>query len=156
MNFLWSIVVGCQLGAAVYLILSGHIVRVVFGVMLLGLAVNSFIFSASGLVSLGPALIESDQVTLANGRSDPLPQALVLTAIVIGFGVQVFLIGLLMRLLPLTGGESERFLTTSEQPSDQFHTPRSLKEQVIAEERTVSFHKVSQRPEQGSSPWGEV
>ena len=130
---LWALVVGFQVGAAIYLLLSGHIVRVVFGVMLLGLAVNSFIFTVSGLVGLSPALIEGNQESLALSSSDPLPQALVLTAIVIGFGVQVFLISLLTRLMPLSEKGSERLLTTSEQPSDQFNTPLSIKDQVISE-----------------------
>jgi len=80
LEFLVASGVGWVAACAIWLLLRGRTFPVVLGLSLLGYAVNVFIF-ATGRLSLGapPILLGAGSV------ADPLPQALVLTAIVIGF-----------------------------------------------------------------------
>jgi len=95
MEALLSILVGLMTASAVYLLLRAHTFPVVLGLSLLGYAVNIFLF-ASGRLTLDSApLVEQGLARLP----DPLPQALVLTAIVIGFGMTAFLVVLALRAL---------------------------------------------------------
>ena len=79
--------------AGVYLILDRALTRILLGVLLLGNATNLLIFLMSG--PFGEAPIAG--VTDAEDMSDPLPQAFILTAIVITFGVSAFLLALVYR-----------------------------------------------------------
>ncbi len=101
MEFWFSIVVGLITASGVYLLLRAHTFPVVLGLSLLGYAVNIFLF-ASGRLTLDSApLVEHGIERLP----DPLPQALVLTAIVIGFGMTAFLIVLALRALRELGSD---------------------------------------------------
>ena len=101
MEAMVSIVIGVMTAGAVYLLLRAQIFPVVLGITLLGYAVNIFLF-ASGRVTLGSApLVEQGLSHLP----DPLPQALVLTAIVIGFGMTAFLVVLALRALGDLGSD---------------------------------------------------
>mgnify|MGYP000296606832 CR=1 FL=1 len=93
MEAMLSIVIGVMTAAAVYLLLRAQIFPVVLGISLLGYAVNIFLF-ASGRLTLGSAPLVEQGLT---HFPDPLPQALVLTAIVIGLGILSFLLALLHR-----------------------------------------------------------
>jgi multicomponent K+:H+ antiporter subunit C len=77
----------------IYLILRGRTFSVVLGLSLLGYAVNLFIFAMGRLVSGRPPVISEQALSYA----DPIPQALVLTAIVIGFGMTGFIVELALR-----------------------------------------------------------
>jgi multisubunit Na+/H+ antiporter MnhC subunit len=95
MEALVSILIGIMTASAVYLLLRTHTFPVILGLSLLGYAVNIFLF-ASGRLHLDSApLVEHGLKYLP----DPLPQALVLTAIVIGFGMTAFLVVLALRAL---------------------------------------------------------
>jgi len=85
-----ALVIGSLYAASVYLILRRSIVKLVFGLALLGHASNLLILSMGRIVRGDPPLIESGERFLSPTAADPLPQALILTAIVIGFGVQAF------------------------------------------------------------------
>ena len=101
MELLFAIVIGLMTAAAVYLLLRGRTFPVVLGLSLLGYAVNLFLF-ASGRLTLDSApLVEQGLSRLP----DPLPQALVLTAIVIGFGMTAFLVALALRALADLGDD---------------------------------------------------
>ena len=101
MELWFSIVVGLITASGVYLLLRAHTFPVVLGLSLLGYAVNIFLF-ASGRLTLDSApLVEHGIERLP----DPLPQALVLTAIVIGFGMTAFLIVLALRALRELGSD---------------------------------------------------
>ena len=97
METLLAIVVGLFFAAAIYLILSQHIVRVLVGVVILGNAVNLLIFTAGRLTTATPPLIGPDESALSAGAANALPQALILTAIVIAFALFAFLLVLGMR-----------------------------------------------------------
>ncbi len=90
MTILGSLLVGGLFACAVYLLLSRALVRIVFGVFLLGHAVNALVFFASGVRRGVPPLTAPDAVAPPPGAADPVPQALVLTAIVIGFALASF------------------------------------------------------------------
>jgi multicomponent K+:H+ antiporter subunit C len=95
MEALIALVVGVMTASAVYLLLRSHTFPVMLGLSLLGYAVNIFLFASGGLTPDQAPLVEHGIAQLP----DPLPQALVLTAIVIGFGMIAFLIVLALRAL---------------------------------------------------------
>ena len=92
MEALIALAIGTLTGCAVYLVLRAHTFPVVLGLTLLSYAVNLFLFATGRLVIGQPPLIGS-----AASHADPLPQALVLTAIVIGFAMTAFVIMLALR-----------------------------------------------------------
>lgn len=93
MEALAALVIGSLVASGVYLLLRGRTFSVVLGLSLLSYAVNLFLFFTGRLTSGAPPLIGSGSDITA----DPLPQALVLTAIVIGFGMTAYLVILALR-----------------------------------------------------------
>lgn len=91
---LLSILAGVLAATGVYLMLSNHLLRVVFGVILIGTAANVVVFAAGGLLPEAAPLIAEGDVAPAAAVANPLPQALVLTAIVIGFALAAFALAL--------------------------------------------------------------
>lgn len=95
MEALIALAIGVLSGCGVYLVLRAHTFPVVLGLTLLSYAVNLFLFATGRLVIGQPPVIGSGA---ALGQlADPLPQALVLTAIVIGFAMTAFVIMLSLR-----------------------------------------------------------
>lgn len=92
MEALFSFSVGLLTAAGVFLTLRGRSFPVVVGITLLSYAVNLFLFSSGRLTINGAAVLGTAEV-----HADPLPQALVLTAIVIGFAMTAFVLILAMR-----------------------------------------------------------
>lgn len=92
MEALISIVIGCLTACGVYLILRGRTFPVVLGLTLMSYAVNIFLF-VMGRLTIGQPPVISD----GGSYADPLPQALVLTAIVISFGMTAFVVVLALR-----------------------------------------------------------
>lgn len=88
MEALIAIAIGSLTASGVYLMLRQRTFPVIIGLTLLSYAVNVFIFAAGRLVPGLPAIIAKD----AAGYTDPLPQALVLTAIVISFGMTAVIV----------------------------------------------------------------
>ena len=87
------VIIGGLYAAGVYLLLDRSLTRVLLGFLLLGNATNVLLLSAGGYGGLAPII----GVAPEEEMSDPLPQALVLTAIVITFGVASFLLALIYR-----------------------------------------------------------
>ena len=88
---------GVFLAAAIYLLLSRSLIRMLLGLVLLGNAVNLLILVAGRLGRIVPPIaLEGAKAPLA-GAANPLPQALILTAIVIGFAMFSFLLVLAYR-----------------------------------------------------------
>lgn len=79
--------------AGVYLLLDRSLTRVLLGFLLLGNATNLLLLSAGGPSGLAPILGYAEPEEM----SDPLPQALILTAIVITFGISAFLLAIIYR-----------------------------------------------------------
>lgn len=99
MTLLIASAIGILVAGGVYLLLRPRTFSVVIGLTLLSYAVNLFLFSMGRLVSLQPPLISAS----ADGYADPLPQALVLTAIVINLGMTALLLALAVRARAATG-----------------------------------------------------
>ena len=97
MVLLLAITVGALYACGVYLMLRRSIVKMVLGLVLLGHAANLLIMAAAGVMRGRPPIVAENAAALFPPYADPLPQALVLTAIVIGFGVQAFALVLLKR-----------------------------------------------------------
>ncbi len=93
MEWLLSITIGVLTASGVYLTLRARTFPVVLGLTLLAYGVNLFLFAMGRLTVGQPAVIDA----AAKGYGDPLPQALVLTAIVIAFGMTAFLIVLALK-----------------------------------------------------------
>jgi len=92
MELVVSLAIGVLAGAGVWLLLRPRTFQVILGLGLLSHAVNLFIFSTGGLRSgAAPILRRGEAGTLAD-YADPLPQALVLTAIVISFATTALLL----------------------------------------------------------------
>jgi multicomponent Na+:H+ antiporter subunit C len=97
MENLLAITIGGIYAMAFYLLLRRSMVKVILGVLLLGQGINLLIFVGAGLTRDRAAFIPADAATLSGPHADPLPQALILTAIVIGFGVLAFTLALMRR-----------------------------------------------------------
>ncbi|MDX1612972.1 MAG: Na+/H+ antiporter subunit C [Candidatus Promineifilaceae bacterium] len=98
MEIVLAVAVGVLYGTGLFMMMRRSIVKLIIGLALLGYAANLLIFTVGRLVRANPPLIP-----LAEGSADPLPQALILTAIVIGFGVQAFAVVLIKRVYQRTG-----------------------------------------------------
>lgn len=98
-----AIVVGGLFACACYLMLARSIVKLLFGLMLLSHAANLLIFTAGGLTRAIPPLIPYGREVPPPGFADPLPQALVLTALVISFAVLAFMAVLIKRVYGVLG-----------------------------------------------------
>lgn len=92
MELLLAVMIGTLTATGVYLLLRARTFSVVMGLILLGYAVNLFVF-VSGRLAVG----EPPVIGASDNPADPLPQALVLTAIVIGFGMTAFVVVLALR-----------------------------------------------------------
>ena len=96
MSVLYAFVAAGLFGCGLYMVLSRHLVRMLLGLSLLTTAVNLVLFQTGRFRSVQPPLIPEGADRL-HGSADPLPQALVLTAIVIGFALSVVLASLALR-----------------------------------------------------------
>ncbi len=92
-----SVLVGILFASAIYLMLSKHLVRLLLGVVLLGNAVNLLIFITGRVLREVPPIIPVDAMVPPDVVANPLPQALILTAIVISFSFFAFLLVLAFR-----------------------------------------------------------
>lgn len=97
--------IGGMFSAGFYLLLQRRLAQLIVGLGLLTNATNLLVFTVAGLSRGGAPLIDSDSKVLADTASDPTPQALVLTAIVIGFGVLAFFITLAYRAYREVGSD---------------------------------------------------
>ena len=99
MEAVYALAIGVLAGSGVWLVLRPRSFQVLMGLALLSYATNLFIFGMGRLVVDRPPIIAA----AAPGYADPVPQALVLTAIVIGFGTTALFLVLLLALRALTG-----------------------------------------------------
>ncbi len=106
MEILAAIVVGGLFGSGVYLLMSRSPVRLIIGLVLLSNAINLLIFVAAGLFRGKAPLIAPGSLRIVEATADPLPQALILTAIVISFGVLAFALVLFSRTFKSTEATS--------------------------------------------------
>ncbi len=105
MEILLAITVGALYAAGFYMILRRSLVKVIIGLALLGHAANLFLFTVGGLTRGPTPLISESGELPAGAHADPLPQALILTAIVIGFGLQAFALVLFKKVYQTVGSD---------------------------------------------------
>lgn len=98
-----AILTGVLYTAGVYMILRRSILKFIIGIIFLSNATNLLVFLSAGLLSGGPPFTEGREAV--EGLADPLPQALVLTAIVIGLGVVAFALALKYKYFEITGSD---------------------------------------------------
>jgi multicomponent K+:H+ antiporter subunit C len=105
MELVIAIAIGVMGGAGAWLVLRPRTFQVLIGLSLLSYAVNLFIFSVGSLaVDAEPIVRAGVPADLAH-YSDPVPQSLVLTAIVIGFATTALFLVVLLALRGLSGGD---------------------------------------------------
>lgn len=97
MELLVAIMVGVLVAAAVHLMLARNVLRFLFGLILISNAANLTIFVSGRLTPESPPLIPEGSDFPVTDAANALPQALVLTAIVIGFGLFAFALTLVYR-----------------------------------------------------------
>jgi multicomponent Na+:H+ antiporter subunit C len=100
---LLALVIGGLYAAGLYLMMRRSMVKLIIGLALLGHAANLLIFTVGRLTRGQPPIVSPGETAPVGPFADPLPQALILTAIVIGFGVQAFAIVLLKRAYQTVG-----------------------------------------------------
>ncbi len=114
MELILSVVVGVMFACGCYLLLQRTLGHVIIGLALLTNATNLLIFVSGNLTRGGPALVDPGETVPAEPVADPLPQALILTAIVIGFGVLAFFIALTYRAYHLVGSDDLSTMNTTD------------------------------------------
>jgi multicomponent Na+:H+ antiporter subunit C len=114
MHLVMAIVIGGLYATALYLMLRRNIVKLIFGLLILGHASNLLIFTVGGLVRARPPLVPVGATAPPPGVADPVPQALVLTAIVIGFALSAFAAVLVKRVYQVTGTDDSDALRTTD------------------------------------------
>lgn len=108
--------------ASVYLLLSNSVIRLLLGVALLSNAVNLTIFTAGRVTREIPPFIAANLDVPAAGIANPLPQALILTAIVIGFSLFAFVLVLTYRSYQALGTDNANEMRVAE-PENQAGPP---------------------------------
>lgn len=93
-----SFLVGGMYAAGYYLMMRRTIIKLIFGLAMIAHASNLLIFTVGRLTAGHPPLVPDGTDIQPQAFADPLPQALILTAIVIGFGVQAFALVLIKRI----------------------------------------------------------
>jgi multicomponent Na+:H+ antiporter subunit C len=94
---------GVLYAAGIYLMLGRRLAQLIIGIGLLSNGTNLLIFSAGGLTRARPPVVDDGATALVAPYADPVPQALVLTAIVIGFGLLAFTLVLAHRVHSTVG-----------------------------------------------------
>lgn len=111
---LLAVVIGALYAGALYMMTRRSIVKLIIGLAMLSHAANLLIFTVAGLRRRPPLVPLHSGLSLTD-TADPLPQALVLTAIVISFGVLAFTLALVHRTFRTTGSDDLDRIRTAEQ-----------------------------------------
>lgn len=119
MESVFAVVVGVLYATGLYLMVRRSLVKTIFGLALLGNGANLLIFTVGRLSAGRPPYIPLGALEPPPSVADPLPQALILTAIVIGFGVQAFALVLIKRVYQTVGSDDVDEMTTTDRIADE-------------------------------------
>lgn len=119
MEVLLAVTVGVLYATGLYMLLRRTLVKVLIGLALLTNAANLLIFTAGGLVRARAPIAAAGETVPAAPFADPLPQALILTAIVIGFGIQAFAMVLAYLTYRRAGSDDTDVLRTTDLQDDR-------------------------------------
>jgi multicomponent Na+:H+ antiporter subunit C len=98
-----AVIVGAMFAGGFYLVMRRNLLRFVFGLILLSSGVNLLVFTTGRISRGAPPIIPAGASVPVGEVANALPQALILTAIVIGFGLTVFAMVLLLRVYERLG-----------------------------------------------------
>jgi len=98
-----AIVIGVLYAGGLYLMMRRNLIQLIIGLGLLSHGANLLIFTAGGLREGGAPILEEGKKAFSAVPADPLPQALILTAIVISFAVTAFALVLFLRTYEVVG-----------------------------------------------------
>lgn len=112
-----SVTTGVVASVGLYLATSRDLMRIVIGLAMLGSAANLFVFTSGRLGHGAPPLVPAGADTVSAAVANPLPQALVLTAIVIGFALACFSVALALAVQRRTGEADADALAFAEPPA---------------------------------------
>ncbi len=98
-----AIVIGVLYAGGLYLMMRRNLIQLIIGLGLLSHGANLLIFTSGGLREGGAPILEEGKKAFAAVPADPLPQALILTAIVISFAVTAFALVLFLRTYEVVG-----------------------------------------------------
>ncbi|HLV23882.1 MAG TPA: Na+/H+ antiporter subunit C [Moheibacter sp.] len=105
MELLLILLVGIFYSAGIFLMLRRSMVKLLLGLLLLGNGANIVIFLTGGLTKGKPPIIDQAEKNFTDAYADPVPQALILTAIVISFALNSFAVILLKKVYETTGSD---------------------------------------------------
>jgi multicomponent Na+:H+ antiporter subunit C len=103
MEVVLAIVIGTLYAGGLYLMMRRNLIQLIIGLGLLSHGANLLIFTAGGLRKGGAPILAEGEKAFAAIPSDPVPQALILTAIVISFAVTAFALVLFLRTYQTVG-----------------------------------------------------
>jgi multicomponent Na+:H+ antiporter subunit C len=115
MNLLLALISSVLFGTGVYMLLRRSLVKVIIGLALLSHAANLIIFTIGRNIKGKPAFIDKASSSITEPFADPLPQALILTAIVISFGAIAYAIVLYKRAYQITQTEDMDCLISTDE-----------------------------------------
>lgn len=122
MSLLYALVIAVLAGAGIYMILARNVVRIILGLALIAAGANLLIFLSGRLGATAPPIILPGSEALVAEAANPLPQALVLTAIVIGFALTIFAVILAVRTHLTLGTLDSRDMRDAEGLGTPFET----------------------------------
>jgi multicomponent Na+:H+ antiporter subunit C len=137
MEVLLAVTVGVLYASGLYLLLRRSLMQVILGLALLTNGANLLIFTAAGIIRANPPLVPEGETALTGTFADPLPQALILTAIVIGFALQAFAMALAYRVYTSTGSDDVDLLRTTEGETGADDREPAAAEPAVAEPELV-------------------
>jgi multicomponent Na+:H+ antiporter subunit C len=114
-----AIVIGGLYAAGMYMMVRRSIIKMIFGLALLGNAANLLIFTVGRLTRGRPPHVHPGDLVPSLPAADPVPQALILTAIVIGFGVQAFALVLIKRVYQTVGSDDQDDMNAENNPGGE-------------------------------------
>ncbi|GGE38504.1 Na+/H+ antiporter subunit C [Psychroflexus planctonicus] len=117
MEILLAVITGLLYAAGIYMMLRRSLVKLILGIILLGNGVNLLIFLLGRITKGKPPIIPEEAKVFQEIYADPVPQALILTAIVISFGLQAFAIILVKRTYKVLGTDDLDQLNTTDEDS---------------------------------------
>ncbi len=109
-----AVIIGCLYAAGIYMMLRRSLFKLVLGLVLLSHGANLLIFTVGGLTRGRPPVVPPGAIAPTAPSADPMPQALILTAIVIGFAVLAFALALFHRGFQTFGSDDPDDLMVSD------------------------------------------
>jgi multicomponent Na+:H+ antiporter subunit C len=128
MTLLLSITAGVLFAAGIYMVLRRSLVKILIGLLLLGYAVNLLLFNSAPLVAARPPLVAAGSSLPPQVYADPVPQALILTAIVISFGLTAFAVVLIRQVYLVTGEDDLNEMRSTDLPRQEYELPSEEEE----------------------------